>query len=128
MAFWIFMMIMNLLVPLVMLVFGSYFRKHAPKKINGLYGYRTTMSMKNQDTWVFAHHYCGGIWRKIGAMLFVVTAIGMLLVLGKSEDEVGIVGLIICVIQLAMLIGSIVPTERALHRTFDKEGKRKDSI
>lgn len=48
--------------PLLMIIFGAIFRKAAPKKINSLYGYRTTMSMKNRDTWEFAHHYFGRIW------------------------------------------------------------------
>jgi drug/metabolite transporter superfamily protein YnfA len=82
--------------------------------------------MKNQDTWVFAHHYCGKIWRVLGAILLVVTLIPMLLVIGKSEDEIGIIGLIVCIVQLAALIGSIVPTERALKETFDQDGKRRN--
>jgi drug/metabolite transporter superfamily protein YnfA len=82
--------------------------------------------MKNQDTWVFAHHYCGKIWRVLGAILLVVTLIPMLLVIGKSEDEIGIIGLIVCIVQLAALISSIVPTERALKETFDQDGKRRN--
>lgn len=45
-----------------MIGFGFLFQKRPPKNINGLYGYRTAMSMKNQATWTFAHHYAGKIW------------------------------------------------------------------
>lgn len=39
------------LVPAVCIVFGVLFLWHPPKNINGLYGYRTSRSMKNEDTW-----------------------------------------------------------------------------
>lgn len=50
MGFWIFMTIMNLLIPLTMILFGIYFIKKSPKEINTTFGYRTSMSMKNKDT------------------------------------------------------------------------------
>ena len=59
MGFWIFMLIMDLLLPFTMIGFGRYFMKKAPKEINSVFGYRTSMSMKNKDTWEFAHKYCG---------------------------------------------------------------------
>ena len=62
MGFWIFMLIMDLLLPFTMIGFGRYFMKKAPKEINSVFGYRTSMSMKNKDTWEFAHKYCGKVW------------------------------------------------------------------
>ena len=62
MGFWIFMLIMDLLLPFTMIGFGRYFMKKAPKEINSVFGYRTSMSMKNKDTWEFAHKYCGNTW------------------------------------------------------------------
>ncbi len=34
MGFWIFMMVMELLIPLIMIIFGKLFSKKAPKEIN----------------------------------------------------------------------------------------------
>ena len=51
MGFWIFMLIMDLLIPFTMIGFGKMFLKKAPDQINYVFGYRTSMSMKNQDTW-----------------------------------------------------------------------------
>ena len=82
MGFWIFMMVMELLIPLIMIIFGKLFSKKAPKKINYFYGYRTSMSMKNKDTWEFAHKYCGRLWLKIGYIMFAISFIIMLFVLG----------------------------------------------
>lgn len=125
MGFWIFMSLINLLIPLTMLGFGKYFSKSAPKEINGVFGYRTTMSMKNKDTWKFAHHYCGRLWVTLGWTMLVITAIAMLLVIEKNESVVGNVSMVLSGVQLVFLIGSIFPTEKALKRTFDKDGNRK---
>ena len=125
MGFWIFMLAMNLLFPLIMLVMGRYFMKKSPKEINYIFGYRTNMSMKNKDTWDFAHKYIGKLWFYLGLLLIPITVIPMLFVLGGTEDVVGTMGGIICVIALIILIVPIFPTERALKMNFDKDGNRK---
>ena len=65
MGFWIFMFLSNELIPILMLLFGWIFKKHPPKNINSVYGYRTSMSTKNIETWNFAHAYCGRLWQRI---------------------------------------------------------------
>lgn len=127
MLFWIFMLVMNLLIPISMIGFGKLFMKTTPKEINGLFGYRTSMSMKNKDTWIFAHHYCGKLWYVIGRYLLFFTILAMLVAIGKEEEYVGKLGGIICYIQLILLVGSIYPTENALRKTFDHNGNRKNS-
>ena len=62
MGFWIFMLIMDLLIPFTMIGFGKMFLKKAPDQINYVFGYRTSMSMKNQDTWVFARKDLVYLW------------------------------------------------------------------
>lgn len=125
MGFWIFMVISDLVVPAIMLLFGKVFLKSAPKEINIVFGYRTNMSMKNRDTWEFAHKYIGKIWYYAGWILMPGSIIPMLFVIGKNENTVGTLGAVLCVIQLAVLIGSIFPTEYALKKTFDKYGRRR---
>lgn len=125
MGFWIFMLIMDLLIPLTMIGFGKYFIKNAPKEINAAFGYRTSMSMKNKDTWEFAHKYCGKIWYVCGLMILPITILFLLLVIGKSKDYVGTAGGMICGMQLIPFLGSIVTTEIALKKTFDENGKRR---
>ena len=128
MGFWIFMVIMDLLVPLTMIGFGRYFLKQAPGAINWVFGYRTEMSMKNKDTWEFAHNYIGKLWYRIGLILVPLSVIPMLFVLGKDKDTVGNLGAAISMLQLVFLIAPIFPTERALKKTFDKKGNRRQQI
>lgn len=125
MGFWIFSFTMALIIPFTMIGFGRYFLKSAPKEINSVFGYRTTMSMKNRDTWVFAHNYCGRLWYIWGMVLLSISIAAMLLVIGETENVVGNVVGILCGIQMIPLVGSIIPTEIALKRTFDKNGKRR---
>lgn len=125
MGFWIFMLIMNLLIPVTMLGFGRLFMYKAPGAINAVYGYRTTMSMKNQDTWDFAHKHAGALWLKWGKWLAVVSVVIMLLLIGRDADTIGTVGAVLCLVQCVPLIYVIVPTESALKRTFDSKGNRK---
>ena len=68
---------MLLILPLTMIGFGKYFIKKAPKEINRLFGYRTSMSMKNRDTWEFAHRYCGKIWYTCGMVTLPMTVVCM---------------------------------------------------
>lgn len=126
MGFWIFMLIMDLLTPLLMLGFGSLSLKRAPKEINFVYGYRTAMSMKNKDTWQFAHAYFGRLWSRIGWILLPVSIIPLLFVINRDTNTVSIVGGVVCAIQVVVLLGSIVPVEKALKRTFDRDGNRKN--
>lgn len=125
MGFWIFMLIMDLLIPFTMIGFGRYFMKKAPNEINAVFGYRSAMSMKNKNTWEFAHKYSGKVWYACGAAMLPITVILMLLVLGKSKDSVGTVGGIICGVQCIPLIGTIFSTEAALKKNFDQNGERR---
>ena len=124
-GFYIYMLLTSLLIPVIMLVFGWIFRRQAPKKINVWYGYRSARSMKNEDTWVFAHQHIGRTWMLVGVVLLVVSVIPMIAVYGKDDDTVSVVSLVLTVIQLIPLIVSLIPTERALKRTFDENGIRK---
>lgn len=120
-----FMLVMNLLIPITMIGFGKHFIKKAPKEINGIYGYRTSMSMKNADTWVFAHHYIGKLWLILGCVILGPTVLAMIFVAGKDVGVVGTHGGIICGLQLIFLIVPIFPTEVALRNNFDENGNRK---
>ena len=78
MGFWLFCTVCALLCPLMMLIFGWRFLKKPPKKINGFYGYRTTRSMKNQQTWDYAHQVCGKLWFRAGAVMLPLSLLAML--------------------------------------------------
>ncbi|WP_268051132.1 SdpI family protein [Clostridium ganghwense] len=55
-------MFITIIISFTMIGFGLLFMKKPPKEINSTFGYRTTMSSKNKDTWNFAHRYAGIVW------------------------------------------------------------------
>lgn len=122
------MTICNLMLPVLMIIIGRVFEKNPPKTINGVYGYRTAMSRKNQDTWDFAHKYCGKLWWKTGWIMLVVSVAAMLPVLGKGDDTVGFWGGALCMIECIVLVAAIIPVEKALKKNFDKDGNRLEQV
>lgn len=122
MWFWWFMFFCNLLIPVLMIVSGRMMWKHCPKKINGVLGYRTARSMKNMDTWKFAHDYCGRLWWKAGWIQLIPSILVQIPFYRSSDNIIGIVGTVICTVQCVILIASIFPTERALKKKFSEDG------
>ena len=125
MGFWIFMLIMVLLIPLTMIFFGWLLFRKTPKEINYVYGYRTKRSMRNEETWKFANQYFGKVWYRCELISVPLSVIAIALVFGKGTETVGTVGGIITMIQMIPLVGAIIPTEIALKKYFDENGRRK---
>lgn len=125
MMFWVLMLLTALICPLMMLIIGLIYKNHAPKKINRFSGYRTEMSMKNIGTWTFAHKYIARMWLIWGAILTVPSAVPMLFVMDKSEETISLTALIVCFIGLGAMMATLIPTEIALRKNFDKDGNRR---
>ena len=68
----IFYLILLLIFPVTMIGFGVLWKKSPPKTINMAFGYRTTRSMKNKETWDFAHKYMANTWLYIGIPLGII--------------------------------------------------------
>ena len=123
------MLAMNLLTPLTMIIFGYIYSKKPPQKPKSKFaysGYRTQMSMKNEETWEYANRFFGKLWFRFGIVLGLISIIPLFFVIGKDKDTVGFAGLIICYVQLVAMLLPVIPTELALRRRFDKYGNRKD--
>lgn len=124
-GFWVFMLIMDMLVPVTMICLGRRFLKRPPGNINALYGYRSARSMKNPETWAFAHRVCGRLWYAAGLALLPLSLFFMLMVAGRDAAGVGAAGGIVCIVQLLVLAASVFITESALKKAFDRNGRRK---
>lgn len=77
------------------------------------------------DTWKFAHEYVGKLWWKIGWILIILTILAHIPFYGSGDNTLGIFSAIVVVIQIVLLCGSILPTEIALKRSFNKDGTRR---
>lgn len=126
MGCWIFMTCMCLLVPGILIAFGGICKDKAPKDINHIYGYRTSMSMKNRDTWEFANTLWGKLAWKWGLWMLVGSAAALLAVIFAGENVVYIVGSVVCCLQIVIVLATIPIVERALRKEFDKDGNRRN--
>lgn len=120
----IFLFIMTMLVPLTLLLLGLHWKTHVPKDINSFYGYRTTMSMKNKDTWEFAHKYTAKVWVWCGTVSAILSAIPLLIF--KNSKNFEQIDIIIITVQTFLICLTIIPTEIALKKHFDKNGLPKE--
>ena len=75
--FWLFTLMTVLLIPGCMIGFGRHFRDHPPGEINSSFGYRSARSMRNRETWDFAHAYSGRFWYRAGRPMLAVTLVWM---------------------------------------------------
>ena len=125
MAFWLFFTAMDLLIPGIMVGIGARFLKHPPGTVNAWYGYRTARSMKNQETWDFAHETCGKLWVRLGKLSFLPALLAAVLTFGRGIETVSVASIVVVTVQTLVLIGSIFPVERALKRNFDDSGRKR---
>ena len=110
-----------LVLGLLYLIIGAIQYRFPPKKINNWYGYRTSTSQKNQETWDEANRYSAKYMIKIGVIVivigFITTAILNNLVMSLKPKE----ALVIFVFMLGGMLPPIlmiVATERHLNKLF----------
>ena len=127
---WMLMLVCNLILPLAFIGLGQKFIKDPPKTIDPMYGYRTVMSMKNQDTWEFAQAYYGRTCYKIGWALLPATALflslmWMLRIPVESMDYCFWQCGFVLLEAVAVVAANYIPVERALRQGFNKDGTRR---
>ncbi len=104
----------------ILLICGFMLKKYPPQKINMWYGYRTSLSRKNSDTWAIANAYCANLFMLGGCIL---TALGLIsLVLPDMGVSGTYIGQGILFGFIALLVAA---TEKHLNKLFDKNGNRK---
>lgn len=102
---------MLLCVGIVFILAGVILYVFPPKKINGLYGYRTQTSMQSQKKWDFAQTYSAKIMVLTG---FIFTLIAPSKGLFKTNESIDLVIGMFCMIVGSILM--IVVVEKALRK------------
>ncbi|MFL0251063.1 SdpI family protein [Clostridium neuense] len=112
----------SLIVGAAFIICGFILMKFPPKSINDIYGYRTSLSMKNQDTWDTAQKYGGYSMIMLGianGIFGIWAAIQPLTVNGLAAQ------------MIFLVIGAIVmlvADEKHLSKIFNKDGSRKSYV
>ncbi len=99
---------------LIFLIVGFIMMKFPPKKINGLYGYRTVSSMKNQERWDFAQIYSAIEMMKLGVVLALTGLLGF--IVQPNEKIATLIGISFMVILVVVLF---IRVESAIKNKFN---------
>lgn len=100
---------------LISIIAGWIMLKYPPKEINGLYGYRTKSSMKNQERWDFSQNYGAKEMIRMGVLSIILSLISFIYV--PSENLATFLGLGIMILLVILLI---VRVESAIKKQFGK--------
>jgi len=71
--------ILTLLTGIVFVMAGWILKKFPPRKINLMYGYRTRLSMKNQESWEAGNRYSAKMMLRSGTLLMLISPAGSFL-------------------------------------------------
>jgi uncharacterized membrane protein len=112
--------IMPSLILIIFSIAGIISYLFPPKKINGIYGYRTPRSMKNQENWDYAQKLGAKYMMLFGGIIFIAqTLLGYLVTSLKYELNYIIPFQLIAMIIL--LIVMLILCERKL-KEFENKG------
>ncbi len=100
---------------IVFLIIGIVFYFFPPKKINYIYGYRTSSSMENQEKWNFAQKYSAIKMIQGSLFLLAVSSLGMWI--SFTPDQQVIIGIATLLIHI---VGLFYLTENAIKNQFPK--------
>lgn len=104
---------------IVFIILGCLIRFFPPKTQNSFYGYRSFMSMKNQETWNEAQKYAGFTMLIFGLINLFLSLWAILTPIILNNEVVQLMVLIIGTIFVIYI------NEARLREIFTKEGKRK---
>jgi len=125
MKFWIYMTFMAIIVPLVLIAVGLYYTKCPPEKIYTDFGYKTALTLKNDDIWAYAHQLCGKTWIKLGLIMIPLSIAIMVIPLFISENAMSFFSVALFALQCVAVFFSFRKTKATLLTVFDEEGNRR---
>jgi len=119
MGTWAFVFIACLVCPLMMLIYGIRFRCYQPKR-DGICGVRIKAALQNDETWDFAHQYCGKLWETMGLFMASIVIVCMILLIDLSEMMIAVSGVVILLIQLVLFVLSFGLVSKKILKNFKK--------
>jgi uncharacterized membrane protein len=107
----------NLLTGLFFVIFGFFYYNYPPKNINTISGYRTSASMRSQQTWDAANRYSSRIMFIVGIILFILGILSIFITFFQNLHVLVGVGVTILAAFSIFLF-----TEEYLDKEFDEDG------
>ena len=98
---------------IIFFVAGAIMYLFPPKNINSFYGYRTSKSMKNQETWTFAQKYSSVKMIQSSVFLLLISCLGFFITFQSiTQNIIGFGALAIVIVFM------FFTTEKALKTKF----------
>ena len=110
----------SLTVAVLFIVFGFILMKYPTKSINSVMGYRSPLSMKNQDTWDVSQKHSGFSLIILGVINGIFGIWSIIQPMANNNQNVQLVLLLISAIAL------IAYEEIHLMKLFHMDGSRKE--
>lgn len=107
----------HVILAIMILTLTGYFRTYQPDKVNRIFGYRTSFSMKNQETWKEANQFSSRLQFKFALFFTVFTLFSYFLIGGITSFYLS------CAFLTVISIAVIPLTEYHLRKKFDHQGK-----
>lgn len=127
--FW-FMLCVDLLVPIIIFCAGYTMRAHAERdfaeqqKASAKSDFRTIPLYQKNDTpdnWTYAKGHCGKTWKILGLVLLCVGWLPLFILRHGTPGVFAGVGIIVVVLELAIVILSTIPTVLAVRDKIENE-------
>ena len=123
--YWVLMLILSLIVPILMVVFGYIFGKEIPTMGESKLAYKSKRANLSKMTWSFAHKNMGNAWFITGA-IFLPTSIAIMLLFRDSDIRpVLIAGISVTASETIVMLIEMGIIELLLKYRFDEQGNRK---
>lgn len=109
----------SLIAGFIFIFFGFILKRYPPENINGSYGYRSPIAMKNKDTWNVAQRLGGETMMVLGLINVVFGSFALIVPLNMNNETIQL---------LFLVLGAAVMTifdELALRKIFYRDGSRK---
>lgn len=101
------------IIGIIFLVVGIIMYLFPPKNINSFYGYRTSKSMKNQETWTFAQKYSSVKMIQSSIFLLLISCLGFFITFqSTTQNIIGFGALAIVIVFM------FFTTEKAMKTKF----------
>lgn len=112
--------IVQVLISVLVLIVGLIFKFYPPKAINGLYGFRTALSMKNLETWNKGNEIAANLFIKGSLVLIFVKLIQIIFIpnLAVFNTIIFLTALVTTLILCAVL------TQFKLKKIFNSNGNK----
>lgn len=120
-----FQTIILLLIPIAMIIIGPLEIKAASKPVpreNSIFGFRTKLSLANQENWEFANKFAGSKLIIYGIFLLILVLVGILLGDLQTVNDARLIRLVI--MEFAVYLIITLRTQLEL-KDFDKYQQNK---